>query len=153
MDRLRDGAAVIYLEGTYDRRKPAPSPAWTADSPPLGNGITTSRVDANPRVTISTIVLVDPIKYVNLLRLNPTLQFCREDEPGIYKLVHPDTEEGQGGQWVPMVEMPKPWRSGTIVQGIWHVVLNVSPLESHRVDYLNEDRFDLRAVNLRLVES
>jgi hypothetical protein len=30
IDRLRDGAAVIYLEGIYDRRTPAPVPAWTS---------------------------------------------------------------------------------------------------------------------------
>jgi hypothetical protein len=32
------------------------------------------------------------------------------------------------------------------------VVLNVSALEPHSVEYLNGDRFDLRAANLRLVE-
>jgi len=36
MDHLRDGAAVIYLEGTYDRKTPAPVPEWTTGSPPLG---------------------------------------------------------------------------------------------------------------------
>jgi hypothetical protein len=28
IDRLRDGAAVIYIEGIYDPRKPVPVPEW-----------------------------------------------------------------------------------------------------------------------------
>jgi hypothetical protein len=140
------------VRGIYDPRNSAPTPVWTADNLALGGGITTSRVNSSHRVTVSTIVLVDPLKYTNLMRLNPTLQFCREERPGIYKLCHPDTEDGQGGQWMPLVEMPKPWHSATFLQGIWHVVLNVSALEPHSVEYLNGDRFDLRAANLRLVE-
>jgi hypothetical protein len=157
IDRLREGAAVIYLEGIYDPRKPVPTPSWTADHPPLGGGITTSRVSGSPRVTVSTIVLVDPLWYTRVMALKPSLEFCREDKPGSYKFVHPDTEEGQGGQWMPLVRNPQyghPWQAPLPppYQGIWRVVLNVGALEAKTVEYLNGDRFDLRAANLHLVE-
>jgi hypothetical protein len=158
IDRLRKGAAVIYLEGFYDPRKTVPTPAWTADSPPLGGGITTSRVSGAPRVTFSTIVLVDADIYerlkFHLSRMS--LEFGREDGPGGFKFCHPDTEEGQGGQWMPMVQTDGRSRSSSpnwpVVQGIWRVVLNVGPLEAKTVEYVNGDRFDLRVANLRLVE-
>jgi hypothetical protein len=156
IDRLREGAAVIYVEGFYDPRKPVPTPARTADSPPLGGGITTSRVISSPRVTVSTIVLVDPGLYASVLGMKPTLEFCCEERPGIFKFIHPDTEEGQGGQWMPIVQVPQHLRNlpGTpFFQSIWHVVLNVLPYEPHSVEYLNGDRFDLRAANLRLVDA
>ena len=158
IDRLRKGAAVVYLEGIYDPRKPVPVPGWTRDSPPLGGGITTSRVTGAPRVTVSTIVLVDADIYANRLKFQlskMSLEFCREDEPGSYKLVHPDTEEGQGGQWMPLVQTDRHHSSPTnwpYMQGIWRVVLNVGTIEAKTVEYLNGDRFDLRAANLRLVE-
>jgi hypothetical protein len=153
MDRLRDGAAVIYLEGIYDRRAPAPIPAWTAGSPPLGNRITTSRVEGAPRVTVSTIVLVDVNIYARLRHQlqKMSLEFGREDEAGGFKFLHPDTEEGQVGQWMPLVQTDsRPIPNWPNVQGIWRVVLNVGPIEAKTVEYLNGDRFDLRAANLRL---
>ncbi len=161
IDRLREGAAIIYLEGTYDPRKPVPTPAWTADSPPLGDGITTSRVSGGPRVTVSTIVLVDPNVYANRLRhFDPLLEFCVEDKPGSYKICHPDTEEGKGGQWVPLVSTTHRGQSRPnwpadfpYYQGIWRVVLNVSAIDPRTVEYLNGDRFDLRATNLRLIDA
>jgi hypothetical protein len=157
IDRLRDGAAVIYLEGIYDRRTPAPIPAWTAGSPPLGDGITTSRVDGAPRVTVSTIALVDVNIYARLrFQLQKvSLQFGREDGAGAFKFLHPDTEEGRAGQWMPLIQVdrhsssPANWPS---VQGIWREVLNVGPIEAKTVEYLNGDRFDLRAANLRLLD-
>jgi hypothetical protein len=158
IDRLRDGAAVIYLEGIYDRRTPAPVPAWTSGSPPLGGGITTSRVDGAPRVTVSTIVLVDANIYARLrYQLDKmSLEFGREDEDertGGFKFCHPDTEEGQSAQWTPLIQTG---RSSTPnwpnVQGIWRVVLNVGTIEPKTVEYVNGDRFDLRAANLRVVE-
>jgi hypothetical protein len=159
IDRLRDGAAVIYLEGIYDARKPVPVPEWTTDSPPLGGGITTSRASGAPRVTVSTIVLVDAELYANRLKYQldkMSLEFGREGEDartGGFKFCHPDTEEGQGGQWMPLIQTGRSsvpnWPN---VQGIWRVVLNVGTLEPKTVEYLNGDRFDLRAANLRLVE-
>jgi hypothetical protein len=151
IDRLREGAAIIYIEGIYDPRRPIPTPAWTTDSPPLGGGITTSRV-AGPRVWLSTIVLVDPLMYTRALGMKPTLEFCREDQPGIYTLVHPDTEEGQGGQWIPMVQTH--WRipGAPFFHSLAHMLLNVGPLEPRGVEYLNGDRFDLRSANIRLLE-
>jgi hypothetical protein len=156
IDRLREGAAVIYLEGFYDPRKPVPTPAWTADSPPLGGGITTSRVSNSPRVTVSTVVLLDPLWYTRVIALKPSLEFCREEQPGTFKIIHPDTEEGQGGQWLPLVQVPQHSRNvpgAPFFQSIWHVVLNVTPWEPHSVEYLNGDRFDVRAANLRLAEA
>jgi hypothetical protein len=158
IDRLRDGAAVIYLEGFYDARKPVPTPAWTTDSPPLGNGITTSRVSGAPRVTVSTIVLVDTDIYERLkFQLSKmSLEFGREDGLGGFTFCHPDSEEGRGGQWMPLVQTDSRSRSSIpnlpVVQGIWRVVLNVGPLEAKTVEYLNGDRFDLRIANLRLDE-
>jgi hypothetical protein len=156
IDRLREGAAIIYVEGRYGPRKPVPTPAWMADSPPLGGGIITSRVDASPTVTLSTIVLVDPPMYPRALAMKPTLEFCREDQPGIYTPVHPDTEEGQGGQWMPIVQTPQHWRNipgAPFFHSLAHMLLNVGPLEARAVEYLNGDRFDLRAANVRLLEA
>ncbi len=155
IDRLREGAAVIYLEGIYDPRSSAPTAEWTADNLKL-SGITTSRVNSSHRVTVSTIVLVDPLMYANVMRLEPSLQFCQEDRPGSYKLCHPETEEG--GQWMPLVPVPqygKPspsFAGWPMLQGIWRVVLNVTAIDPRGVEYLNGDRFDLRASNLRLID-
>jgi hypothetical protein len=155
IDHIRERAAIIYLEGIYDPRRPVPTPSWTAENLALGGGITTSRVTSSHRVTLSTIVLVDPLIYTRVMHLKPSLEFCREDKPGSYKLCHPDTEEGQNGQWMPLVELPQHWRNipgGPSLQAIWHVVSNVSPLEPHTIEYLNGDRFDLRLANLSLGE-
>jgi hypothetical protein len=156
IDRLRDGAAVIYLEGIYDPRKPVPSPEWTSDDLGLGSGITTSRVNSSHRVTLSTVLLVDPLMYLNVMRSEPSLQFCREDKPGSYILVHPDTQEGQGGQWMPMVRTPEHWRrvaNAPFLLAMWRTVLNLGLFEERSVEYLNGDRFDLRAANLRTVDA
>jgi hypothetical protein len=154
IDRVRDGAAVIYVEGIYDPRKPVPTLAWTADSPPLGGGIIASRVNNSPRVTVSTVVLVDPPMYTRAMQMKPALEFCREDQPGTFTLVHPDTEEGQGGQWMPMVQTPQFWRNvpgAPFVHSLAHMLLNAAgPLETKGIEYLNDDRFDLRAANLRV---
>ena len=158
IDRLREGAAVIYLEGSYDPRSSAPTAEWTADNLKLGGGITTSRVNSSHTVTVSTIVLLDPLMYANVMRLKPSLEFCLEDRPGSYKLCHPDTEEGQGGQWMPLVRVPQhaspspSFYGWPPYQGIWRVVLNVTAIDPRGVEYLNGDRFDLRASNLRLID-
>jgi hypothetical protein len=115
-------------------------------------------LSGSPRVTVSTIVLLDPLWYMSVMALKPSLEFCREEKPGIFKIIHPDTEEGQGGQWMPLVRNPQyghPWQDPLPppFQGIWHVVLNVTPWEPHSVEYLNSDRFDVRAANLRLMQS
>jgi hypothetical protein len=68
-------------------------------------------VDGVPTVTLSTIVLVDPAWYTQAMQMEPALEFCREDQPGIFTFVHPDTEEGRGGQWMPMVQTPQFWRN------------------------------------------
>src|SRR6266536_6031257 len=137
IDRLREGAAVIYLEGICDPRSSAPTAEWTADNLKLGGGITTSRVNSSHRVTVSTIVLVDPLMYANVMRLEPSLQFCQEDRPGSYKLVHPDTEEGQGGQWMPMVRVPQHWRNvpgAPFLLSMWHLVMNLALFDPHSVE-------------------
>jgi hypothetical protein len=75
---------------------------------------------------------------------------------GSYKLIHPEMEEG--GQWMPLVRVPQygqpsPSFAGwPMMQGIWRVVLNVTAIDPRTVEYLNGDRFDLRAANVRLVE-
>lgn len=160
MDRLRESAAVIYVEGRYTPRSSLPTPTWTPDQLSLGHGITTSRVDSSHTVTLSTIVLVDAEIYANRSKyFEASLEFCIEDKPGSYKLCYPDSEEGQGGQWMPLVQttqrgMRRPniadW---PIVQGIWRVVLNVGAMEPRNVEYLNGDRFDLHAANLRLIDA
>jgi hypothetical protein len=155
VDRLREGAAVIYVEGIYDPRNPVPTPTWIDGSPALGGGITTYRDSGSHRVTLSTVVLVDPLMYQRVMRLQPKLHFCRDDK-GRYTFSHPDTDGGQGRQWVPAVQLPQgtPTVAGRpSIQGIWHVVLNLSPFEPHTCMYLNGDRFDLRAANLRLVDA
>ncbi len=94
--------------------------------------------------------------YANVMRLEPSLQFCQEDRPGSYKLCHPETEEG--GQWMPLVRVPEYGRPSPsfagwpMLQGIWRVVLNVTGIDPRGVEYLNGDRFDLRASNLRLID-
>jgi hypothetical protein len=42
---------------------------------------------------------------------------------------------------------------GPNYQGIWRVALNVMAIDPHTVEYLNGDRFDLRAANLRLIDA
>lgn len=55
IDLLREGAAVVYVEGIYDPSNTAPTLAWTADNPALRGGIATSRVSGSHRVTVSTL--------------------------------------------------------------------------------------------------
>jgi hypothetical protein len=164
IDRLRRRAAVIYLEGSYHPRQSAPSAEWTATNLKLGDGIATSRVDSSHKVTVSTIVLVDTNIYARLRHDELSLQFCREDPPGRLQLIDP--EDAQGGQWMPLVRLrgmplarvavshdgqPKPVELG--LQGLWRTVLNVAANDPRPVEYLNGDRFDLRAANLRLTAS
>jgi hypothetical protein len=105
---------------------------------------------------VSTIVLVDVTRYGRLkYQLQKiSLEFGREGGPGGFKFCHPDTEEGQGGQWMPMIQVDNrpPVANWPFVQGIWRVVLNVGPLDEKTVEYVNGDRFDLRRANLRLVD-
>jgi hypothetical protein len=148
--------AIIYVEGTYDRRTPAPIPVWTSGSPPLGDGIWTSRVEGAPRVTVSTIVLVDVNMYARLkYQLQEmSLEFGRADGPGGFTFCHPDTEEGQTGHWMPIVRTPKHWcgvPNAPSVLALWRIVLNLGLFDEGRVEYLNGDRLDLRGANMRLL--
>ncbi len=90
--------------------------------------------------------------HTNVMRLQPALQFCRDDDSSS-TFYNPNIHGGQRSECAPVVEVPKEWRGipgAPHIQGVWHVELSLTPFEPYTAEYVNGARFDLRAANLRL---